>query len=418
MRLKGLLLLFIFLSSVVFLASCDFEYDPCANDPDSRHCYQNEAVKNKDPSYCAKIEAPEGFKKSNPPKDKCYMMVAEETLDAKYCRLMEGGEGSYEKADCVTTIAKETRDLASCHILSGKEKTDCISQVSPFILVTDIEEMDLTVQSKLDELKGDPRNKILQKELAELKKQRDELYDNAPPSVQREHFRNERRKILEGIEDADVLSAISKEFIDYRKANKDATPSQLLEQMAEIKEQKELMKSLDDKANELIDKIKGGATDYVNEKADAAVDELKSQGWKWAKSKMSYDLSKLEDLKKKYDKGSAMYNSINEKVEKFKKVYDEVNEVYKKVDKVNKLLAEGKIDAGKAKVLKGAVYLGKGLEYATEYVPIFGSTISTISKETFDMTIKLATKRAQRSTSLEKCFDDPANCDLDGITGY
>jgi hypothetical protein len=64
------------------------------------------------------------------------------------------------------------------------------------------------------------------------------------------------------------------------------------------------------------------------------------------------------------------------------------------------------------------VYLGKGLEYATAYVPVFGSTISTVSKETFDATIKFATKRAQRTTSLDKCIEDPEHCDTDGITAY
>lgn len=400
------------------LTGCDFNLDSCANDPDPISCYQNKAVTKKDPNYCAKIGGDDETKTTKLAKDKCYSMVAQETLEAKYCRFIDSGRSSDEKTVCVVSIAQETRDLASCHILSGKDEAMCIKKIGPLILASDIADKQISVESKLDELKGDPKNKILQEELSALKKQRDELYDNALPSVQREHFRNERRKILDGIEDVAVKSAISKDYIEYRKANKDATPSDLLEQLAEIKEHQELMKSLDDKANELIDKIKGGATDYVNEKADATVDELKSKGWKWAKSKMNYDLSKLEDLKKKYDKGSAMYNSINEKVEKFKKVYDEVNEVYKKVDKVNKLLAEGKIDSGKANVLKGAVYLGKGLEYATEYVPIFGSTVSTITKETFDMTIKLASKRAQRSTSLEKCFEDPANCDLDGISGY
>jgi hypothetical protein len=62
--------------------------------------------------------------------------------------------------------------------------------------------------------------------------------------------------------------------------------------------------------------------------------------------------------------------------------------------------------------------LDKGLEYATAYVPVFGSTISTISKETFGTVIELAKKRAERSTALEKCFDDPANCDTDKISGY
>jgi hypothetical protein len=120
----------------------------------------------------------------------------------------------------------------------------------------------------------------------------------------------------------------------------------------------------------------------------------------------------------KYEKCSKMYEDSMEKYNKLKKVYDEVMWVYNRIDDVNKMLAEWKIDEWKAKVIKWAVLLDKWLEYATEYVPVFGSTISKISKETFDATIKLAKKRAERSTALDKCFIDPANCDTDAISWY
>ena len=129
-------------------------------------------------------------------------------------------------------------------------------------------------------------------------------------------------------------------------------------------------------------------------------------------------IQQLEWMKEKYDKASAEYEKINGQLEKLKKVYDEAAEIYKKIDDINKLVAEGKIDAGKAKVLHGAVFLGKGLEYATDYVPVFGSTMSTITKETFDATVKFATKRAERTTALDKCIDDPLNCDTDNISAY
>ena len=71
--------IFCVLIVVLFIISwCDlFGSDPCKWDPDSKHCYQAEAVNAWDPSICAKIDGKE-FKQygSNPPKDKCYMMVA------------------------------------------------------------------------------------------------------------------------------------------------------------------------------------------------------------------------------------------------------------------------------------------------------------------------------------------------------
>ncbi|HSD12966.1 MAG TPA: hypothetical protein VLC10_05390, partial [Patescibacteria group bacterium] len=129
-------------------------------------------------------------------------------------------------------------------------------------------------------------------------------------------------------------------------------------------------------------------------------------------------ISRLESLKEKYDKASEQYEAISEQVEKLKKAYDEVMEVYGKIDEVNKLVAEGKIDVNRAKVLHGAIYLGKGLEYATEYIPVFGSTASTVSKEVMNATVKFATKRAERTTAIDKCIDDPEHCDPNGISPY
>jgi len=58
------------------------------------------------------------------------------------------------------------------------------------------------------------------------------------------------------------------------------------------------------------------------------------------------------------------------------------------------------------------------LTAATAYVPIFGDTVSTITEETFNATIKLAEQRAQRTTAINKCIDDPENCDPNGISAY
>ena len=109
---------------------------------------------------------------------------------------------------------------------------------------------------------------------------------------------------------------------------------------------------------------------------------------------------------------------VHEQIDKLKAVYDEAAEVYGQVDEVNQMVREGKIEPGHAQALHGAIYLGKGLEYATQYVPVFGSTVSTISKETFDATIRFAKERASRTTALNKCIEDPENCDANGISGY
>jgi hypothetical protein len=36
----------------------------------------------------------------------------------------------------------------------------------------------------------------------------------------------------------------------------------------------------------------------------------------------------------------------------------------------------------------------------------------------FDATVKFATKRAARTTAIDKCIEDPENCDPNGISPY
>jgi prefoldin subunit 5 len=418
-----IILSLIILSSLVFTA-CDFEFlsDPCASDPESHHCYQNLAVERADPSLCAKISAPEGFDKSNPPKDKCYLMVAQSTGDATVCNNIIGGEFSYEKSNCIVDVAVAQKDFSACDMLSGKQKDSCYESIGSSLNTNDLLNLNDEIAQLEKDLIYDWKNENLKNRLAELKNQQDLLYKNANPDVQRDFFRNQREKILEGIDDPQLKSMIAKDYSSYRSKHENADVTQLLEAMNEIKKEKQTIQRLDQEANKLVDDLKNNIIDYGSDKAKEAVDDVTGAAWEWSFSKgsneMKYKISQLEEMKNKYDKASAQYKAISEQIDKFKKVYDEVNEVYKKVNEINGLVANGKIDEGKAEVLKGAVYLGKGLEYATGYVPVFGSTMSTISKETFDATVKFATKRAQRTTSLQRCIDDPLNCDTDGITGY
>jgi hypothetical protein len=95
-----------------------------------------------------------------------------------------------------------------------------------------------------------------------------------------------------------------------------------------------------------------------------------------------------------------------------------VNAIYGKMDSFDTLVAQGKITADKAKVLKWAVLLQNWLTAVTEYVPVFWSTISKVTDATFEATMKFAQKRAERATALDKCINDPEHCDTDSISWY
>lgn len=417
---------FLILLLVVLSASeCEFDFtprDPCLNNIDPTHCYQELAIERGDATYCEKIEAPEGFGRSNPPKDKCYMAVAQVTGDPNYCLEMRGGEGSYERRDCIIAVARQDKNFDACNMLRGTNRQDCYAEIGRTVQIIDLEQTNSKIQDLEERLRRDWRNNELKRELAELKKQQDLMYEYAIPSVQRDYFRAQREKLFEDVDDAEMRSMIAKDFTQYRGQNSEATVTELFDKMQQIKEEKETIQRLDQEANKLIDDLKSNIIDYGSGQARSAAESATSYAWEWSFSRgseeMKWQMSRLEEMKSRYDRASAQYKAITEQIDKFKKVYDEVSEVYKKVNQFNQMVADGKIEEGHAEVLKGAVYLGKGLEYATGYVPVFGSTISTVSKETFDATVKFATKRAQRTTALNKCIEDPLNCDPDGITGY
>lgn len=395
--------------------------------PDADHCNQSAAVQNGDPYGCEKIKG-KGFKGSNPPRDKCYLMIAENTGDFEACDFIRGGPLSYTKEQCVTGTAVKHEDPEGCRNLSGAEFNRCKGEVGATITSDKLKEINDELEEAKSAAGKNPDDAEAQKKYKELLAKEKTFFEFASDGAQKEYFKQEREAIMEDVEDEDVKSEIAKLFIEARKENPNMTVNEQLKKMEEIKDRQETVKNLDEQVNEVFDEMKDSISDFVSENVDEATgasefaEKMQEKGVEWFKEnggdRVKRGIENLEWMKGKYDKASEQYEKISGQIEKLKKVYDEANEVYTKIDKINKLVAEGKLDKGKAGVLHGAVLLGKGLEYTTGYVPVFGSTISKISKATFEETVKFATKRAQRTTALDKCIDDPLNCDTEGISGY
>ncbi len=396
-----------------------------SDDPD--HCYQAAAVQNSDPYGCEKVLG-KGFEGSNPPRDKCYLEIAENTGDYSACDFIKGGVMSYTKQECIATAAIAHNDPAGCRKLTGPDFENCKQSVGASITTNKLASLSEEVENAKSALGADSKNPDLKKKLAELEAKQKDLFDFAPKSIQSEYFTKERETIMSDVDDEDVKSTISQQYIAYRNAHPNESIPNLLKKLDDIKTQQEYVKNLDDQVNEVFDGMKDTVIDFTKENLDEATgaseftEEMQKKGVEWFKEnggdRVKNGIEHLEWMKGKYDKASEQYEKISAQIDKLKKVYDEANEVYKKIDSVNKLVAEGKIDAGKARVLHGAILLGKGLEYTTQYVPVFGSTISKISKETFEATTKFATERAKRTTAIDKCIDDPEHCDTDGISAY
>jgi hypothetical protein len=423
-EIYSILILVILLILPFVLSGCDgffMSSDPCKDDPDPNSCYMRVALEKNTSYYCSKIGSQDEKedKSLTPLRDDCYSKVAMSSGDYSSCEKIVGGKGSNHSRDnCILSVANAKEDPVACTLLRGKLQAECFENLGSKISVSHLENLHSKLENLEKMVEGNPKDKDLREELEKLRKQQDLVYNNAPGRVKRDFFRQQREKILSSIKDKDVLRAISRDFIKHRSEKGDKSVTELLGQLENIKKTQQTIKRLDEEANKLVDQIKKGVMDYAKDEAGVVAEE----GWKWAwkrsSNEMKWQMSKLERMKDGIDRTSAQYQAISAKIEQFKKVYDEVNGIYKKVKEYDSLLAQGRIKEGQAKVLKGAVFLGKGLEYATGYVPVFGSTASTITKETFEVVVKLATERAQRSKSLEDCFDDPANCDTDDITAY
>ncbi len=419
--MKSSSLVIVFLLTILPLFSGCSSDDPCADDPDSKHCYQNEALDNSDPSQCAKISGKE-FKQygSNPPRDKCYMMVAAKMGDYSICNKIKWGEMSYSKSDCIFEVINEQGDPKWCDLLKGKDRHgECLDT---FRSANALDMKDQIIDDLTEQLKNDPDNAELKQQMEKALATKKSLFSYLSPEEQSTYIKDQREKIMGDIDDPDVNSLVAKEYNDFKKANPDADVITLLDKMKTIADKQEAIKQIDEDANTLVDAVKQQMMELAQAGQDEATDAMKEKAADWIKEnggdKLKWSLKNLEWLKDKYEKGSEAYNAINEKYEKIKWVYDQINGIYTKMGSLDALVAQGKLTADKAKVIKWAVLLQNGLTAVTDYVPVFGSTISKITDATFEMTIKVAEERAKRTTALDKCINDPLNCDTDNISGY
>ncbi len=417
----------VFCAAPFLLASCDSVLAGigglmCSLAPDSDHCFQFSAVQSGDPAKCDKIKGTK-FKSmgSNPPRDKCYLQIAENTGNYAACDRIKGGPMSYTKVGCIEGTAVKKDDPAGCARLSAgsAEHQRCAQSVGT---PEKVKAKDAEYQALRQAFQDDPSDREALGKYEAAKKDLDSRYALMDYGARTEYLKTRREEMMSDIDDEDVRQAVAKDFNAFKQKNPDAKFTDLVGGLKDVTDRQKLFKELDENANKLVDDVKGQLQDYVDGKWEEAQEAATEKAGEWidknASDQLKGQLQRLSWMKEKYDKASEGYKEIEAKYAKMKAVYDEAVAINAKVKEFDALVAQGKIDPGRAKTLKGAVLLGKGLEYATGYVPVFGSTVSTISKETFETVVKVATKRAERSTGLDKCFSDPLNCDTDGISAY
>ena len=243
-------------------------------------------------------------------------------------------------------------------------------------------------------------------------------------------------ELLSDVEDEEARSTIITTFIEQRSQRDAMTVKEQQELLNDIKEQYEFGQQMDEKANT----IKANTVDQLTEKVDELVgekmDEAKEGAWEWFKDKTYgwvkgrspenekyVEAAKLAEERynqavEKYNEALESYNKGKDYFDKAQKAYDEVKQVMDNVRRLQDKVSDGKLTPGQAQAIKGGVLLGKGLEYATKYIPVFGDTISEVTAGTFQATMKFAEKRGERTTKLNNCIEDPEHCDPNGISAY
>lgn len=294
---------------------------------------------------------------------------------------------------------------------------------------------DAQTDAKGDDKQADDK-KEPEKTPEEIVKETFEEADKNTPPTPQEEKNSHLSKIIEDIEDQDARSDIIKKFTEEKKKRDDLTIEQQRELLEEIKDQYEFGQAMDEKANTIKANTVDKLTEKVDELVDEKVDEAKTGAWNWIKdktygwvkgrdpaNKKYVDAAKLAEEKynkavEKYSSALDSYKKGKDYFDKAKKAYDEVKQVMDNVRRLQDKVNAGKMTEGQANAIKGGVLLGKGLEYTTKYIPVFGDTISEITAGTFQATMKFAEKRAERTTKLGNCIEDPEHCDPNGISPY
>jgi len=348
------------------------------------------------------------------------MMVAAQNNDYSLCSKIKWWEMSYTKEDCVFEVISKNEDPNWCDRLKWDDRyqecNDTFRSANALVM------KDQTIDDLTQQLKDDPDNAELKAKLQKEMESKKALFPFLSAAEQSNYIKENREKIMEDVDDADVQNSIAKEYNQFKRNNPDADIITMLDKMKDIADKQRMMKQADEDANALVDAVKEQMTDLAQQWQDALTDAMKEKATDWIKEnwwdKLKRSLKNLERMKEKYDTASQEYAAIQEKYNKLKDAYDKINGIYNKMDSFDTLVAQWKITAEKAKVLKWAVLLQNWLTAVTEYVPVFGSTISKVTDATFEATMKFAQKRAERATALDKCIDDPLNCDTDSISGY
>jgi hypothetical protein len=142
---------------------------------------------------------------------------------------------------------------------------------------------DQTIEDLTEQSKNDPDNAELKAQIQKAMEAKKSMFTYLTPEEKNIYIKDQREKIMEGIDDADVSSAISKEYTAFRSANPDVDVITLLDKMKSIADKQEAIKQIDDDANALVDAVKEQMTALAQAGQDEVTDIMKEKAADWIK---------------------------------------------------------------------------------------------------------------------------------------
>jgi len=142
---------------------------------------------------------------------------------------------------------------------------------------------DQTIDDLIEQLKKDPDNTMLKKELEQVMQAKRNLFPLLGPQEQSNYIKEQRERIMAGIDDTDVKTSIAKEYNAFRSANPDADIITLLEKMKSIADKQEAIKQMDEDANALVDAVKEQMLAIAQAGQDKVTDAMKEKAADWIK---------------------------------------------------------------------------------------------------------------------------------------
>jgi len=189
-------------------------------------------------------------------------------------------------------------------LLKGKDRYEECNQT--FRSANALAMKDQTIESLTEQSKNDPDNAELKAQIQKAMEAKKALFPFLSPTERSDYIKEQRLKIMDGIDDADVNSSVAKEYNAFRTANPTADVITLLDKMKSIADKQQAIKQADDDANTLVDAVKEQMTAIAQAGQDAATDAMKEKAADRIKEnggdKLKWSLKNLEWMKEKYDK--------------------------------------------------------------------------------------------------------------------